>query len=260
VGEPVISRDGYNIVRCSKCGLVFVNLQFKDEQLQKWYTSDYYTGKWREVYKDYIGEQEQRIRNFRLLVTELRKYVKSGRLLEVGCAAGFFLKAASEFFEVYGVELSEFSSKYARKTFHYEIYTGSVLSVNLQPNYFDTVVMWDVIEHLADPRATLMQISRVLKPGGILGLSTGDISSFVACRNLGTWKLLAPPWHLYYYSKKTLCQFLSDLGFEVLYLGTNGVYTYSRNKFWNNPLFRQLIRLLRQGDVMTVYCRKKSKK
>ncbi|MCK4794613.1 MAG: class I SAM-dependent methyltransferase [Desulfobacteraceae bacterium] len=258
LGRVLINCSNYDIVTCNQCGLVFVDSQFDDEQLQKFYTQDYYTGKWEKVYKDYISEQEQRIKAFRARLMELRKYSDSGRLLEVGCAAGFFLKVASDSFEVQGIELSEFSSEYGRKTLHQQIHTGSVFSADLQPNDFDVVVMWDVIEHLADPRATLMEIRRTLKRGGILGLSTGNIGSFRARWNLGSWKLLAPPWHLYYYSKKTLCYLLRELRYEVLHLRTNGLYTYSKNRVCNNSLFRRLVRLVRQGDIMTVYCRKET--
>lgn len=254
-GRLVLRRDKYEVVRCDGCGLVFVNGRFSDEEMRGWYAEGYYTGQWDQVYKDYIGQRDRRVASFRNRVGLLRKYVNAGRLLEVGCAAGFFLEAAKENFEVQGVELSEYSSRYARDALGHCVHTGTLASAGLAAESFDVAVLWDVIEHVTDPRTTLAEVRRVLKPGGVLALSTGDIGSLKARCNLKGWGLMAPPWHLYYYSKRTIRRLLADVGFEVAHLETNSVYTYSTSPFWNNRLLRSLTYRLRLGDIMTLVCR-----
>ena len=256
-GKLVITYEGYDIVKCDTCGLVFVNSQYSDEELKEFYTRGYYTGKWERTYKDYVNEGEARISAFKGRVAELRQYAPGGKLLDVGCAAGFFLEAAKECFQVYGIELSGYSSEYARETLGHEVHTGSVFSADLPPRHFDVVVMWDVIEHLADPRRTLIRINEALKQGGILLVQTGNIDSMIARRDLAGWNLMAPPWHLYYFSKRTLCRLVEDAGFQILRVKANGRFTTSTSRFWDRSLFRRVAAFIGEGDIIRAYCRKK---
>jgi 2-polyprenyl-3-methyl-5-hydroxy-6-metoxy-1,4-benzoquinol methylase len=76
--------------------------------------------------------------------------------------------------EVTGVELSEWAARHARETFGHYVVTGDLFDVAF-PNRHSTVTMWDVIEHLADPVAALTEVARVIRPGGLLALSTGNV-------------------------------------------------------------------------------------
>jgi SAM-dependent methyltransferase len=255
-GTFVLRYEGYDVVRCNVCDLVFVNRQFTDDEMKQWYAEGYYTGQWERVYKDYLGEQEHRIAYLRFRVRELRQFVTSGRLLEIGCAAGFLLEAARPHFDVEGVELSEFSSRYARDVLHHKVHTGTLASANFPSSTFDVVVMSDVVEHLTDPRATLCEVSRVLKPDGVIIISTGNINSVLAWRDLSSWKLMGPPWHLYYYSLKTLRRLLTAVGLDAFHVYTNSRYTYSQNRVVNNGVLGWLTSRLGLGDIMFVYGQK----
>jgi SAM-dependent methyltransferase len=92
---------------------------------------------------------------------------------------------------------------------------GTLETADLPEATFDVVTMWDVIEHLTDPRGTLEQAYRLLKPGGLMVVHTIDIESLFA-RLMGThW-----PWlmemHIYYFSRRTLRKMLEQCGFQVL--------------------------------------------
>jgi SAM-dependent methyltransferase len=80
---------------------------------------------------------------------------------------------------------------------------------------YDAVTLWDVIEHLADPAAELRHLHRLMRPGGILAVSTMDVDA-AAARLLGRrW-----PWymqmHLFYFSRRTLARLVEQTGFEVV--------------------------------------------
>lgn len=189
------------IVRCADCGMVFLPARFVRT----------------EAYQDaedpaYIENPEERIANGHTL---LALVPPGGRLLEIGCACGFLLVAARERgFTVEGVEVSRWSSEYARREYGLCVTTGSVASAGLGAGEYDVVVMADVIEHLADPAEAVRTVRSLLRSGGRLVLLTPDVGSLTA-RLAGRhwWGLLDD--HYFYFSRDTLRRLLEREGFAV---------------------------------------------
>jgi 2-polyprenyl-3-methyl-5-hydroxy-6-metoxy-1,4-benzoquinol methylase len=127
----------------------------------------------------------------------IKRHVSGGRLLDVGCATGYFLNAARLDFEVSGVEPSRWAVDYARTRLHLNVTEGHLEAVDLPLEGFDVITMNDVIEHFSDPRAALERSAALLRPGGILYLVTPDIGSLSARVLRGRWWGLRPA-HLYY--------------------------------------------------------------
>ena len=120
----------------------------------------------------YTHEEAGRRRSADSILKYLKKINKKGRILDVGCATGFLLdQARKQGWEVYGVELSAWAVDYAKNKLQLpNITQGSLKDANYPDNFFDVVVLKDVIEHLTDPKETLEQIRHVLKPAGIIVL------------------------------------------------------------------------------------------
>ena len=75
--------------------------------------------------------------------------------------------------------------------------------------------MFDVLEHVTDPKATLLEAHRILSKDGLLVINTPDAESFWA-KILGKhWQLIMPPEHINYFSPKNLSEYLSKNGFET---------------------------------------------
>ncbi|MEY4748047.1 MAG: hypothetical protein RIQ60_261 [Pseudomonadota bacterium] len=247
-------RDGFHIVACRDCGLVYVGEDPAAIDFNALYDESYYTGGQDGVFADYVGQAAARRASARRRLSPLwglGRLKRSGRLLDVGCAAGFFLvEAQARYGEVCGVELSEFSSRFARERFGLQVHTGTLQDAAYPGGHFDLVTLWDVIEHVADPAAVLAEVARVLAPGGKVVLTTGDIGSAYAQARGAAWHLMTPPWHLYYFSRATLARVAARAGLRVDAIGARGVAGDSR---WSRSKPGLLLDRLRgQGDIMQV--------
>src|SRR5690606_2387907 len=99
----------------------------------------------------------------------LQPYRQLNTMLEVGCAAGFFLKVASEEnWCVTGVEIMEPAVAYARQSLGLDVRAGTLADVDLPPAGYDVVVMIETVEHLLDPAQTVRQAFHLLRPGGAM--------------------------------------------------------------------------------------------
>lgn len=199
--------DNYGrIVRCRACGLVFTDPRPAAAEISKGYaeSSD----------KEYLEESSNRSINAHISLATIRRFKPSGKLLEIGCAVGYFLNAARTDYEVAGVEPGRWACAEARRRFGLEVRQEGFLEARLPGNSFDVVAAVDVIEHLEDPAAFIRECRRVLKPGGVLYLVTPDIESLSARLLGGSWWGLRPA-HLYYFSRRTLGELLKREGLET---------------------------------------------
>jgi 2-polyprenyl-3-methyl-5-hydroxy-6-metoxy-1,4-benzoquinol methylase len=170
---------------------------------------------------------------------DLERYVAGGRMYEFGAATGLFLAAARlDGWQVAGNELSAFAAEYARRTHALSITTGPAEEVDAPAGSYDAVVLWETIEHVRSPRRVLEQAARLLRPGGVLGLSTPNIDSG-AFRALGSrWWIVAPKEHIYYFGPSTLGRALDATGFQVRLVRTVALdfpYIYQTLRGRNYP-------------------------
>ncbi|MFQ5400331.1 MAG: class I SAM-dependent methyltransferase [Anaerolineae bacterium] len=255
------------IVQCRNCGLVYANPRWSSEELIAAYTAveD-------ETYK---LEREGRELTFRKHLATLEKMTgpANGRtLLDVGAYIGVFVEAAcTAGWDACGVEPSAWAAAEAQKQ-GLSVILGTQDAPQLQGRQFDVVTMWDVIEHVDDPKSELAKAFNLLKPGGWLVVHTMDVDSLIARLMGQRW-----PWlmdmHLYYFSQKSLAQMLRRIGFEVIWSGAQGRYLslgYLTTRL--GALFRPLGRLsssvvgalglhsvampVNFGDLFTVYARR----
>ncbi len=219
------TKNGYNIYRCDDCKLLFVHPRPSTHDLLEIYNESYFKrgNKYKAVHNprqryNYSYNDEQKI-------IIINKYYMSGKLLDVGCAMGDFLyRAKQEAFDVMGVEISSYCADYVRNDLGINVHNGDLLSARLPSNAYDVVTLWDVIEHLENPFETLNEINRVLRPGGILCLSTGDAGSLYARVTGRFWHLLTPPQHLLYFNPENIGKILSRSGFVVNTVVHSGKY------------------------------------
>jgi SAM-dependent methyltransferase len=206
--SPYLSRHG-DIVQCNCCHLFFNNPQLDPEQVLGVY----------RIVEDPIYQEETAAREqtFARSLRQLQKLAAPpGKLLDVGCYTGVFIKlAAKEGWTVTGVELSTWAAAIARQDGYGQVHSLALDETDLEPMSFDVITLWDVIEHLSHPAAMLKNVHQLLKPGGVIAISTYFVDSFAA-RLLGSRYPFFMDMHLVHFSRPTLNRILSECGFEVL--------------------------------------------
>lgn len=205
-------KNGFNIVRCRNDGLLFVSPRPVDTA--PYYDEIYYEGGARGTYESYDAHADEMRPKWteRLMYLE-RELGTKGRLLDVGAATGRFVKLAHELgWTAIGIEMSEWAVKQG-KALGWDIRLGSLPHDGFEKQSFDAVTIWDVIEHLNNPYDVLLAAKDLLRPNGILAISTGAVPHRDP-RAVSSW--YSPPWHLYYFSTDTIGALLARAGLDVI--------------------------------------------
>lgn len=203
-GRAMFRVDGSLIVRCPLCDLVRGARRPAAPGLV--YDAEYYASDCAKGgYANYVLDASINQLTFTQRLRDIERRVgRKGRLLDVGCALGDFVAAARDAgWDAEGVEISAFAAAEARSR-GLTVRTGTLEQLRLPQASYDVVTLYDVIEHLEDPLATLREIRRILKPDGLLHLVTPNVGGLQA-RLLGRhWYHYKPGEHLVYFSPATL--------------------------------------------------------
>jgi SAM-dependent methyltransferase len=205
--------NGCDILRCSDCGLGRTETRGFDPAA--YYTQEYFCGRRADGYADYVGAEPVLRREFARTVDFIRRYRPDGKLLEVGCAYGFFLMEAARHFDVAGIELAQDAAEHGRRAGLNVLQATADAATLRSIGPVDIIVMLDVIEHLPQPRETLALCHRQLRPGGILVLTTGDFGSLAAKVAGVRWRLMTPPQHLWFFTRESMHRLAGGIGFRV---------------------------------------------
>jgi len=208
--------NGCDILQCGECGLGRTQTAAFDPAA--YYTEDYFSGRRADGYADYLGAEPVLRREFARSVDFIRRYRSGGKLLELGCAYGFFLKEAARYFDVAGIELAEEAAAHAHRA-GLNVLHGAADAANLQRiGKVDVIALFDVIEHLPQPRETLALCRDHLNPGGIIVITTGDFGSPAARLTGARWRLMTPPQHLWFLTQASMRRLSAALGLALAHL------------------------------------------
>ena len=217
--KTVCKRDDlkkiYYLVECKNCGLKFINPQPETNELVSYYNEEYEVPEY---------QKEKIVNKAKKVLSILKEKISSGaKILEIGASHGFFLdEAKRNGLDVYGVEISKVACVNAKKLFGIEIENKDFLRSKYaqRKNFFDVIVLLDVLEHLTDQNKVLSSARIVLKRGGFLVLTLPNIDSFEFKLFGKYWEWFSPPAHLFYYSPKTVRKMLEKHDLDVVHLET----------------------------------------
>jgi SAM-dependent methyltransferase len=211
--HPWLTKRGHEHLRCERCDSGFLAPESWPRDLATLYGSEYFEGGRDCGYPGYLRDARLLDANFDRRLAWIESLRGRGRLLEVGCAYGLFLRRARERgWDVAGVEIAADCAEQASANAGVSVVAGDFMSVDL-PGGFDVVVLLDVIEHLPDPGACIARCAELLGDDGLLVIETGDLAS-VWARLLGRrWHFVDPPQHLFYFTARSLDALLRRHGF-----------------------------------------------
>lgn len=220
--DLVLEKYGSRLVRCRSCGLVYTNPRWRRFHLWQRYSPDYFSGEYLEEQGFHRAfDPEENLARWRAQLDRMEPFRRLGRVLDVGCATGFFLAAAQRCgWEAMGVEISPYAAQRAQEEFGIPVVVGTLPETKLSSNAFDVVTFWDTIEHLQDPVDCLREARRLLRPGGLAALSTPNLDSLTLALLRGEWRAIAPNEHIYYFTPRTLTRALVTAGFVL-----RGIYS-----------------------------------
>ena len=174
--------------------------------------SEYSSG----VYREYAKSRDLKVATARPRLAAIKRLTDGRRLLDVGCATGFFMEAAAdEGFDVRGLEFSTVAIGLARPDIRGRIVCGDVNTLlSREPEKFDVVTAFDIIEHVQNPAKFLDEIGQILRPGGLLAISSPDTGHFLRYLMGAKWPMLQPMQHTVLFSRRGIAALLERCGFR----------------------------------------------
>jgi len=208
-----ITGETFRVVRCAACDQIVTTPVPPD--IGRYYPSGYYgdaSGRRFPVVMEWLQDKMYALRAKRVLA---KLPQKTGKVLDVGCGRGHLLRAfQQQGCEVLGTEFSDDACRFAREKLNIPVRVGLLHELNFPDESFDVVTMWHVLEHVSDPRVTLAEVSRILRPGGIFMVGVPNLGSLEARLTKAGWFHLDMPRHLSHHTRGALERSLKKAGLQ----------------------------------------------
>jgi SAM-dependent methyltransferase len=214
------------LVRCSECGFSYAN-----PKLDKMLDEDHY----RKHYHEREAEEfwyKIRIHFFRRSLREINRFLKKGRLIDVGCGMGYFMDLArNDGWKVKGVEISDYAVSYGQDKLKLDIIKGGLKEARFETGYFDAAIMWNTLDEIDDPKANLIELNRILRKGGYIFIRVPNLYFHLRLsrlynrrRQLFTDIGYNPSvFHLYSFDKNSIKNLLEKAGFSNVIVKTEPI-------------------------------------
>ncbi|MES2514155.1 MAG: class I SAM-dependent methyltransferase [Bacteroidota bacterium] len=198
---------------------------------------------------------------------------KDGKIMDFGCTNGVFVQSIvdSGFEHAYGYDIAEELVEEGKKN-GLKLFAGNLEEfANSFNGFFDMILSYHVFEHLPSPKNTIIQMHKCLKKGGFIYINVPHINSLQVKILKEKSAIIDPPFHLHYFTKKSMVKLLEENGFEVVsivtpfwekntdtYLELNG-YSHKTAVFLRYLVapIRGIIKLFSLGGTIAVVARKK---
>lgn len=223
--KVLVTKGKFKVVKCLGCGLTYTNPREAEKKNLNLYSGKYFhiqdfNDKNIRGYRSYEKDKKFHKQYFVEKLKLIENLKGSARILDIGCALGFFLEVAKENgFSPYGIDISPYAVSYASKKFMGRVFCKRIEEAGFKKNYFDAVTLFQTIEHFDNPLGSLKKINTLLKKGGLVILATPDHNSFMR-------KILGSHWfeykldeHLFFFDKSSILNLFEKTGFKLRFIG-----------------------------------------
>lgn len=217
-GSETFVKNGFAILRCINCNHYFVDLKITTEKVYEIYSDSYFYGGG-EGYPDYLLEEEMLIKRGEYYAKKISRFIRSGRILDVGAAAGCILKGFENMgWHGVGIEPNAKMVEYGKRSLKIDLRQGTLETARMDSK-FDLIVMIQVIAHLADLNRSILNVSDLLDAHGFVLIETWNRCSLTAKLFGKNWHEYSPPSTLNFFNKRTLDALLERYNFKKISSG-----------------------------------------
>jgi len=215
----------YELLRCDACSLVWQKNPPPLSEIGQHYGKDYH--------RLITAAADSSAERWSLQNRTIARFKGTqGRLLDLGCSAGAFLstmKGAA--WELFGIEISADEAQRAEQRTAARVFVGDIFDAPFEPNSFDVITCFDVLEHLYEPTRVIQKVQSWLKPGGIYYVAVPNSGSWEARLFKSYWYGLEMPRHLFMYSPASLRALAASAGLKELLCSTPPA-SYTENSLY----------------------------
>jgi len=202
-------RHGFWILDCLSCRHRFAEGDFPEDHVQRVYDDDYFDGG-DAGYARYLEERGILRSRGRWYARMLSRHLSKSSVLDVGCAAGFWLQGFVDCgWKGRGIEPNAGMAEHARSRLGLHVETTTFEQYETTER-FDLVAMIQVVPHFRDPRGAIESAAGLIRPGGHLLIESWDCGSWTA-RGMGRfWHEYSPPSVLHWFTRAGLSRLAGE--------------------------------------------------
>jgi SAM-dependent methyltransferase len=212
-----LTNEQFDIVICGTCGFKITNPRPKTETLSKYYASPDYISHTNKQ-KGITNKIYYIVRKFTIAskIRLIRKYKRTGSILDIGCGTGEFLKVIHDKgFTVKGIEPNINARKFAKDQYGIQVIDENEIK-KYSNSKFDVITMWHVLEHVYDLDSQISEIQNLLRENGVLVIAVPNSESWDAKHYGKFWAAYDLPRHLYHFDQKSINLLFQKTGFRVV--------------------------------------------
>ncbi len=234
-GESVktilLKLNGYNVISCPLCKNEF-NADFPPKQTKELaFSEEYYKDVQKEAFMNQAADPkfDPAYGSYNKGLDMIEKIVMGRKIMDVGPGLGAFMKIAFDRgWDVKGVEVSPYGAQFIVERYHFDVLNGDLSMLKPNYNHFDAITFWDVIEHVEDPVSNLKTAHDLLKPGGLILLTSDNYNSLISVLarliyTISFGRIIAPlekaftKYNRTYFNDKGMRDLLKKNGFNIVY-------------------------------------------
>jgi 2-polyprenyl-3-methyl-5-hydroxy-6-metoxy-1,4-benzoquinol methylase len=213
-----LERSEWELFECMACGLVYLDPAPSRAEIAFFYFDPY-----AHATTSYFAKSKAKLKRSATRVRMLLRFLPGGAagksFLDIGCNGGFMVEAARlAGFRGVGIDPDRNAVSYAEAHFPENEFLHGLLEDDiLGGRQFDAIYCSEVIEHAADANRFMTALVAALRPGGLLYLTTPDVSHWRRPRDITRWDAFCPPAHCLYFNPENLRALLARHGLEVIH-------------------------------------------